>query len=146
MSHEPSAATCSCSKLPCNFWSLETVRPHTCSCSQPETGGLIMLLARQWEDVSAPPAHDSVKGFGVSRTVGAALAALWLAILIGGIVARSQLVYADARIVFWFESFWRTGSLIFGGGQVSTCAFRCPEITFLGSWSPAAESSGYVVR
>lgn len=51
-------------------------------------GGLTTLWTRRNEE-AAPPADDgSVKRFGVSRAAGLVLAALWLVLLVGGIVLR----------------------------------------------------------
>jgi chromate transporter len=33
-------------------------------------------------------------------------------------VIKSSTDYEDAQALHWFEAFYRTGSIIFGGGQV----------------------------
>ena len=55
---------------------------------------------------------------GLSRPAGALLILVWAAALIGGAVARENVKYEDARELHWFDAFFRTGSLIWGGGQV----------------------------
>jgi len=66
------------------------------------SGGLVTLHTRR-NDESAPPGNDgSVKRFGVSRGAGLALAALWLALLVGGIVLR-QLVDWQVRWLYVWD-------------------------------------------
>lgn len=44
---------------------------------------------------------------------------VWLVVLIVTVVVRGKVDYSGAmRELYWFESFYRTGSIIFGGGQV----------------------------
>ena len=55
-------------------------------------------------------------GFGTA--VGAALIAGWVVALVALGIAVSRTDYASNKALHWFEAFWRTGSIIFGGGQV----------------------------
>lgn len=61
---------------------------------------------------------EDVAHLGVPRVVGGALIAAWASALIalGVIVSRTE--YASNKELHWFEAFYRTGSIIFGGGQV----------------------------
>ena len=52
------------------------------------------------------------------RAVGAALIAGWVVALVALGIAVSRTDYASNKALHWFEAFWRTGSIIFGGGQV----------------------------
>jgi hypothetical protein len=118
-------------------------------------GGLTTLWTRRNDELAPQAGEASVKCFGVSRAAGLFLAALWLALLIGGIALRqvvdwqvtltpasdammtdkcdsraaaccpanrcedqSQNTAARVQVLNWWETFFRTGSLIFGGGQV----------------------------
>ncbi|CEM39786.1 unnamed protein product [Vitrella brassicaformis CCMP3155] len=62
--------------------------------------------------------HETTVGQGIPMWLGGTLIAAWLSVLLIVVVWRSQLDYEDAKALFWFESFYRTGSMIFGGGQV----------------------------
>lgn len=62
--------------------------------------------------------NSPTKWIGLGIRGGIILLAVWAAILIGSISLRSAIGYSDAPVFFWFEAFYRTGSLIFGGGQV----------------------------
>ena len=61
---------------------------------------------------------DHVAHLGVSPLVGAILIALWIATLVSLGIVVSNTEYASNKELHWFEAFWRTGSIIFGGGQV----------------------------
>lgn len=57
---------------------------------------------------------------GLSRPAGAALLLFWFLLLAGATAARRLTDYGDRAVqpAHWFESFYRIGSLIYGGGQV----------------------------
>jgi chromate transporter len=58
---------------------------------------------------------------GINMTWGAVLISLWLAVLIVVLVLVRSLDYdhrREATPLDWFETFYRTGSIIYGGGQV----------------------------
>lgn len=67
-------------------------------------------MASSGEDVA-----EDVWSLGVSRSVGAGLTALWLATLALGLIGRR---FFSWQAFLWWEAFYRTGSFIFGGGQV----------------------------
>ena len=79
-------------------------------------GGAASLVAKRNAELPAP-SHEDVRNLGISMRTGAALVALWAAVLVAVVVARS--LTADPWLAFrLFEIFYRSGSLIFGGGQV----------------------------
>jgi len=61
---------------------------------------------------------DNVANLGLTPLVGGILLSFWIASLItlGVLVANTE--YEGNKELHWFEAFWRTGSIIFGGGQV----------------------------
>lgn len=59
-----------------------------------------------------------VSSFGVGRGVGAVLICLWLGILFAGTFATERFAYEDMKWLFWFMAFYRSGAIIWGGGQV----------------------------
>jgi len=61
---------------------------------------------------------DEVAHLGVKPITGACLIISWLATLITLIVVESNTDYATNKELHWFSTFWRVGSIIFGGGQV----------------------------
>jgi hypothetical protein len=65
-------------------------------------------------------ARDGVVTYGMTRAAGAALLVLWAAILLAAAYLRRVTPYSEhwAQPLHWFESFYRVGSLIYGGGQV----------------------------
>ncbi|NJR41969.1 MAG: hypothetical protein HC767_04250 [Akkermansiaceae bacterium] len=67
--------------------------------------------------------------YGMSRQAGAILLAVWASLLLAVIWVRSATSYDDVWIqpLHWFESFYRIGSLIYGGGQVRTHANHLDE-------------------
>lgn len=72
--------------------------------------------AAQSADASA--AKSGVEHFGVGRVVGAMLIALVLAVFVASFLCSAVLEYEDNELLFWFCAFWRTGTVIWGGGQV----------------------------
>ena len=56
---------------------------------------------------------------GVGKFTGLALVAVWAIVLVCTVIMRRQTNYNTAKILHWWEAFYRTGSIIFGGGQVS---------------------------
>ena len=55
----------------------------------------------------------------MGRITGAILVLAWAAVLVFVIVLRRHTDYASHKELFWWEAFYRTGSIIFGGGQVA---------------------------
>lgn len=86
-------------------------------------GGIITIIANWKIDMSykGKEGKDGVKSLGVNMFTGAILIAIWLAVLIVVLVLVRTLDYdhrVDATALDWFEVFYRTGSIIYGGGQV----------------------------
>ena len=54
----------------------------------------------------------------ISMRTGAVLLFTWVGFLIANIVTVKEVRYSKARQMYWFDAFYRSGSLIFGGGQV----------------------------
>lgn len=80
-------------------------------------GGLVTVVALRGKAGSAPGDSDDspLTSLGISRIAGALLLFLFFGLLIGLIVARLAF---DRTPLELFESFYRMGALIFGGGQV----------------------------
>lgn len=68
--------------------------------------------------VSKASEADRIEKLGVSRAVGLVLVAAWLIVLVCTIVFRRRTDYESRKELHWWEAFYRTGSIIFGGGQV----------------------------
>ena len=91
-----------------------TQRPHP-------GGGLITFLASLAPDSSDTEQHADeqvVEKYGFRPLMGALLIVLWAALLFGATIAARAVPYKKSPPLHWFELFYRTGSLIFGGGQV----------------------------
>ena len=83
------------------------------------TGGLITTFTRRSEATpTGNESHNVVESSRQARTIGLLLIAVWAIVLIGASVGVSLIPYEDAKPLHWFEGFYRTGSFIFGGGQV----------------------------
>ena len=86
----------------------------------PTAGGQIAAivicgLLGHWTMTDAPAAPHAPHGFGVSRTVGFVALALFFGLLAGlPVLSRNFPIHALAV----FDSFYRSGSLVFGGGHV----------------------------
>ena len=80
-------------------------------------GGVVTGIAlRNQESASLDNGSDKpLATLGISTWAGAALLTVFLGLLVGLILARLAF---DWQILQWAESFYRMGSLIFGGGQV----------------------------
>lgn len=81
-------------------------------------GGLVsavVLRGRRRPAGREPVDGAPLNNLGISRGAGALLLLLFFGLLAG--LAGARLVF-DWPALQWFESFYRTGSLIFGGGQV----------------------------
>ena len=79
-------------------------------------GGLITAVAlRNQETTEAPSSGIPLIHLGISRPVGAILLVLFFGLLGGMVLVRALLDWEPIQL---FESFYRMGSLIFGGGQV----------------------------
>ena len=69
---------------------------------------------------------ERVEKLGVGRITGALLVAVWAGVLVAVIVLRRHTDYAHHEALYWWEAFYRTGSIIFGGGQVRTTPIHLP--------------------
>ena len=80
-------------------------------------GGVItgFALRGQRNDSAQTSGGVPLRNLGISPLAGALLLALFFVLLVGLIPARLFFQYQSLEL---FESFYRTGSLIFGGGQV----------------------------
>ena len=80
-------------------------------------GGLVtgIALRHQERAVTDEGSDKPLTALGISTWAGAALLAIFLGLLVGLILARLAF---DWQLLQWAESFYRMGSLIFGGGQV----------------------------
>lgn len=83
-------------------------------------GGLITLVAMWKHDVkiSNVDGDVGVDRLGFNKVGGAVLIAVWIAVLVSTIVIAGRTDYYQNEELHWFAAFYRTGSIIFGGGQV----------------------------
>ena len=65
---------------------------------------------------------DRIIKLGLARAAGTCLIVAWAVVLVATIVIRRHTDYAGHEKLFWWEAFYRTGSIIFGGGQVCITA------------------------
>lgn len=85
--------------------------------------GALVTIAWNWNKDMAlkGDSDDKIAHLGINMWGGAALLFTWLGILIPVLVLVRVLPYdhrAEATPLDWFEVFYRTGSIIYGGGQV----------------------------
>lgn len=66
-----------------------------------------------------PQSNDdaSIQSHGLGRAAGAAVLALWVAVL-AATIALARALPSPPLPLKWFEAFYRIGSIIYGGGQV----------------------------
>ncbi len=76
-------------------------------------GALFGVLFLRGAGVDAKPRPDFTAGLGLSPAVGAVSLALFAALLVGSLLWHGAPGFADL-----FARFYRTGSLVFGGGHV----------------------------
>lgn len=83
-------------------------------------GGLITLVAmwRQNVKISDVDGDIGVDRLGFNKVGGALLIAVWIAVLVSTVVIAGKTGYYQNEELHWFAAFYRTGSIIFGGGQV----------------------------
>lgn len=77
-----------------------------------------MVATNDSGDTEQHADEQVVEKYGFRPLMGALLIALWAALLLGTTVAARAISYKKSPPLHWFELFYRTGSLIFGGGQV----------------------------
>jgi chromate transporter len=95
---------------------------------------LSQVLKRQGSTPSQKNMAAGVGHLGFNKLGGGILLAVWIAVLIAVLVAAGQTSYVDQKELHWFAAFYRTGSIIFGGGQVvlpmlynDVVAADCPQ-------------------
>eukprot|EP00803_Ostreobium_quekettii_P000313 evm.model.scf_193.4 EVM.evm.TU.scf_193.4 scf_193:26924-30002(-) len=81
-------------------------------------GGIVTLYTKRNDSVTLKSVDEKVDSFGLGIIGGGVLIALWAIVLGLAIAMSSAVAYEDAEPLHWFEAFYRTGSIIFGGGQV----------------------------
>jgi len=81
-------------------------------------GGLTTIIFKRREIVKTSHMATGTDKLGFNKTGGAILILIWIAVLIGVLVGAGQTDYVDNKELHWFAAFYRTGSIIFGGGQV----------------------------
>jgi chromate transporter len=81
-------------------------------------GGIITVLSMRKDVIKVAEAAVGVDRLGFNKLGGALLIALWIAVLVATIVTTAGSEYLNQKELHWFAAFYRTGSVIFGGGQV----------------------------
>lgn len=81
-------------------------------------GGIVTIITKWKEDLTLKGRDPSLGRLGINMYFGAALILGWLAILLTVILVVN--IHRDSvpLPLEWFEVFYRTGSIIYGGGQV----------------------------
>ncbi|CAI5951699.1 unnamed protein product [Closterium sp. NIES-64] len=79
-------------------------------------GGVVTYFTERNKPI--PPQRSDIQRLGVSPLVGGMLLFAWIAILVGSIVYKNATSYESAKWIHWFEGFYLTGSVTYGGGQV----------------------------
>lgn len=80
-------------------------------------GGLITLATHKHDGIASTD-EGFVQSAGVGRCVGSVLVLIWIVTLAASIAIRQSTSYSSHKVFHWWETFYRIGSLIFGGGQV----------------------------
>ena len=81
-------------------------------------GGLTTLYTKRNDDVALPDRKEQIHHLGLSKLSGGILIVAWLVIWIAVASVVNTSDYDGNEELYWFEAFYRTGSIIFGGGQV----------------------------
>lgn len=81
-------------------------------------GGIATILLKRKEIVKIEDVKAGVESLGFNKLGGLLLIGGWAAILVTVVVLAARIDYQDAEGLHWFASFYRKGSVIFGGGQV----------------------------
>jgi chromate transporter len=104
----------------------ETNQRNQQSHTHAHTGGLVTLAdsrregkLAQYFNVNASYDDDAsiYRRIGIPVWAGVCFLLVWLVVLVTVVVVRS-LDIVDSELFLLFESFWRIGSIIYGGGQV----------------------------
>lgn len=62
---------------------------------------------------------------GFNKFWGSVLLASWIVVLVVVLILSGGSEYASHKELHWFAAFYRTGSVIFGGGQVRSAELPC---------------------
>jgi chromate transporter len=81
-------------------------------------GGLATIILKRKETINVAEANVGVEKLGFNKLGGGLLIVGWVVILVVTVVLAGQISYDDSQELHWFAAFYRTGSVIFGGGQV----------------------------
>ena len=63
--------------------------------------------------------EDVADSIGVGKLLGSGLVLVWVVLLVASVAMREGTSYGSHKLLHWWETFYRIGSLIFGGGQVN---------------------------
>jgi hypothetical protein len=82
-------------------------------------GGAATLARDRSKPPSEAPGKEGIESLGVGKPAGAALLVVWLGVLDAVIALRGggYPYEGSGRALHWFEAFYRTGSIIYGGDQ-----------------------------
>jgi len=116
-------------------------------------GGLATLAhsyARKLAVAAAAPDEDaSVRSHGLAPLAGAAVLSVWMSALIGTVVAVAVLPGGGPFLLQVWNVFFRTGSIIYGGGQVvlpmlyaDVVQQTCRDVVSVGPLAVAAPPPG----
>ena len=82
-------------------------------------GGLVSYFFGPEKDIAERNERDDeVASYGATKIVGGFLIISWAVVLVLMVTVASQTDYDSNQYSHWFAAFFRTGSIIFGGGQV----------------------------
>lgn len=81
-------------------------------------GGLFTIVSRWKKNVDVNDSDAHIDKFGLGIIGGGSLIALWVILLVLSIVLTNEISYDSSPPLHWFATFYETGSVIFGGGQV----------------------------
>lgn len=83
-------------------------------------GGLVTLLTSRSHDASARQSEDHSDSFGIGTGLGSALVLIWILLLASSVFILEGTPYAPHKAFHLWGTFFKIGSLIFGGGQVNS--------------------------
>ena len=81
-------------------------------------GGLITIAVMRKNIINVSDTAVGVDRLGFNKIGGAILIFVWVAVLVATVVTAAKTDYNSHQELHWFAAFYRTGSVIFGGGQV----------------------------
>jgi len=84
------------------------------------SGGLVTLLSSRDHDTPARHSEDCTDSFGIGTGLGSALVLIWILLLAASVFILEGTPYALYQVFHWWGTFFKIGSLIFGGGQVNS--------------------------